>query len=279
MKRGVKSTFMEKRMKKTFLLAACIAVLLFSGSSALALSPSSFDFGGQLSQITYKEPGLIRESGIMYGVTGAYTSVGRRLMWRVDGTLTTGEMEYVGSYWDGTPLTYSGIRDTMFETRAVLGPTAFVSLSSYYLPYLGIGYRYLSDGADKIPGGYRRESNYLYIPVGIDGMVTTKGKWSVGFTAEYDYFVSGRQYSYLSDSDPGYNDIENKQSSGYGLRGSLRFIRSGRKDIILEPFVKYWKIAESEMVRLTYYGIPTSIVVVEPGNNSTEIGIRCTVRF
>jgi hypothetical protein len=265
-------------MKKTFLLTF-LALFFFNGSSVLALSPSSFDAGAQLSHITYKEPGLMQESGIMYGVTGAYTSVGRRLMWRVDGTLSTGEVEYVGSYWDGTPLTVKGIRDTMFETRAILGSTEFVNISSYYFPYIGIGYRYLFDGADKAPGGYRRESNYLYIPLGIDGMVTTKGRWSLGFTVEYDYFVSGRQFSSLSDADPGYNDIESKQSSGYGLRGSLRFIRAGRNDIILEPFIKYWKIAESDMVPLTYNGVPTPYGVVEPENNSTELGIKVLMRF
>jgi hypothetical protein len=265
-------------MKKTFLLTF-LAVFLFNGSSAFGLSPSALDVGIQLSHITYKEPGLMQESGVMYGVTAAYTRIGPDLMWKVDGTLTTGEVEYVGSYWDGTPLTFSGIRDTMFETRAVLGSTEFVNISSYYLPYIGIGYRYLFDGADEMPGGYRRESNYVYIPLGIDGMVTTKGRWSVGFTAEYDYFISGKQYSYLSDGDPGYHDIENKQSSGYGLRGSLRFIRSGRNDIILEPFIKYWKIAESDMVPLTYNGATTPYGVVEPENNSTEVGIKILMRF
>jgi hypothetical protein len=273
-----KSTSTEERMKKTFLLAACLAVLVFDGSSVLALSPSSFDAGLQLSHITYKEPGLMRESGIMYGVTGAYTRVRPGLMWRIDGTLTTGQVEYVGSYWDGTPLTVKGIQDTMFETRAVLGPTDFVNISSYYLPFIGIGYRYLYDGADKMAGGYRRESNYIYIPLGVDGLVTTKGRWSVGFTAEYDMFISGKQYSYLSDADPGYNDMENTQDSGYGYRASLKFMREGKQNLTIEPFVKYWKIDKSNTTTITYYGTPVGSGY-EPSNNSTELGVRVLIRF
>ena len=262
---------------KKFVMLLSLAFLL-DGSSALALSPSSFDIGGQLSHITYKEPGLMRESGIMYGVTAAYTRVGRSIMWRVDGTLTTGEVDYVGSYSDGTPLTINGIRDNMFETRAVIGPTNFVDAASYYLPYIGIGYRYLFDGADKAPGGYRREANYIYIPLGVDGMVMTKGEWSVGFTAEYDLFVSGTQFSYLSDADPGYNDMENSQTSGFGCRASLKFVLRGKKDLTIEPFVKYWKIAESDTTTITYYGTPIGSGY-EPANNSTELGLKVLLRF
>jgi hypothetical protein len=199
-------------------------------------------------------------------------------MWRADGTLTTGEVEYVGSYADGTPVTFSGIRDTMFEARAVLGPTEFVYLSTYYLPYIGIGYRYLSDGADKMAGGYRRESNYLYLPLGVDGLVATKGKWSVGFTAEYDIFISGKQLSYLSDADPGYNDIENSQNSGYGYRASLKFMLEGEQNLVIEPFVKYWKIDQSNTTTITYYGMPIGYGW-EPANNSTELGVRVFMRF
>lgn len=264
-------------MKKTVLLS-CLALLVLDVSSALALSPSSFDMGGQLSHITYREPGLMRESGVMYGVAAAYTRVGRGLMWRVDGTATTGEVEYVGSYSDGTPLTIEGIRDTMLETRAVLGPTGFVNLTTYYLPYIGIGYRYLFDGADKAPGGYRRESNYIYIPLGVDGLLTTRGRWGVGFTAEFDLFVSGTQCSYLSDADPGYNDMENSQNSGYGYRASIKFMLDGKKDLIIEPFMKYWKIDQSNTTTITYYGTPIGFGY-EPANNSTELGIKVLMQF
>ncbi len=265
-------------MKRSVLLVACLVLTGMSEVSALPLAPESFTAGVQLSHITYKEPGFMRESGFMYGVNGAYTRIGRDLMGKIDGTLTTGQVDYVGSYSDGTPLTVKGINDTMFEVRTVLGPTEFVYQSSYYLPYVGLGYRYLFDGADKAPGGYRRESNYFYIPLGVEGLLTANSAWSMGFTLEYDLFVSGTQYSYLSDSDPGLNDIQNKQNSGYGYRASLKFLLAGKQDLVIEPFLKYWKIAQSSMATITYFGTPIRHGY-EPDNNSTELGIKVLLKF
>ncbi|MHB8845628.1 MAG: hypothetical protein ACYC7L_12890 [Nitrospirota bacterium] len=262
-------------MKKLVMLLSL--VFLLDGSSALALT-NSFDAGVQLSHITYKEPGLMRESGIMYGVTGAYTGVGRDILVKLDGTLSAGEVEYVGSYSDGTPLTAKGIQDTMFEFRAALGLTEFIRKDTSFIPYLGLGYRFLYDGADAIPGGYRRESNYIYLPLGIEGMVLTKGNWRMGFTLEYDLFLSGRQYSYLSDVNPGYNDMENTQDSGYGCRASLKFILGGKRDLIIEPFAKYWKIDQSDTTVITSFGTPIGSGY-EPANNSTELGLRLLMRF
>lgn len=259
-------------------LLTCLLMLGPLQAAAATLRPSAFDAGVQLSHFTYREPGLMRESGFMYSVVASYTGLGRSLMGRIDGTLTHGEVDYVGSYQDGTPLTVENIKDTMIEVRGTFGPTDFVYISSYYLPYTGLGYRYLYDEANVVPGGYQRESNYYYIPIGVEGVPWRRGDWRFGFTLEYDLFLKGRQMSYLSDVDRGFNDIENEQSSGYGYRASVRFIRSGKRDIIIEPFYKYWKIDESNRELLTYYGTPVAIVV-EPDNNSTELGIRVIMRF
>jgi hypothetical protein len=265
-------------MRWCILLLLCSSVVATSEAVAGTLRPSAFDVGVQLSHITYREPDLIRESGVMYGVTASYTGFGRAFMGKVDGTLSLGSVDYVGSYQDGTPLTIENIKDTMFEVRGVLGPTDFVSITSYYLPYIGLGYRYLYDGANVGPGGYRRESNYFYIPLGVEGVPATRGDWSFGFTLEYDLFLRGTQCSHLSDADPGFNDVENEQSSGYGYRASLRFIRSGNHDLIIEPFYKYWNVDESDAELLTFYGVPYAYVV-EPANNSKELGIRVIMRF
>jgi hypothetical protein len=264
-------------MKRGYLTVACLVLM---GATAAFSAPARefvVDAGLQLSQITYKEPGLMKETGFMYGFFLSYIHK-KELMAKFDGLLTFGQMKYVGSDWSGTPLTITGINDTMLELRAVFGPADPLSDTLAIVPYIGIGYRYLYDGANNSPGGYRRESNYLYLPIGIESPFPTKTGWTVGFSLEYDLFLQGKQVSHLSDADPGFNDVENTQSSGYGLRGSLRFIKSSRNSIILEPFVKYWKIGESSVSLLTLYGSPY-MYVVEPANNSTEIGVRCTVRF
>jgi hypothetical protein len=264
-------------VKRGFLTVACLVLL---GSTAAPAEPSqnnALDVGLQLSQITYKEPGIMKETGFMYGLFLSYDHR-KEIMAKFDGLLTFGQIKYEGATWNGEPLTISGIKDTMIELRAVLGPAEPFSDTLAVIPYIGVGYRYLYDGANNTPGGYRRESNYFYLPIGIESPFPTGTGWTVGFSLEYDLFLQGKQVSYVSDADPGFNDVENKQSSGYGLRGSLRFIKSGRNSIILEPFVKYWNISESSVSLLTLYGSPY-MYVVEPANNSTEIGLRCTVRF
>lgn len=220
----------------------------------------------------------MREDGFMVGVVGSYARNTSAVRLKFDGTFSVGSVDYTGSYSDGTPVTYSGIPDTMFEVRATLGPTAFASAASAYLPYVGLGYRYLVDGADVMPGGYLRESNYTYIPIGIEARPTTTGPWRFEITLEYDHFLGGTQYSQLSDVDPGFSDMTNKQTSGMGYRASLRFVKAGRHSLIIEPFYKYWKIDQSETADITYLGMPWGYGW-EPKNNSTEFGLRIQGRF
>lgn len=257
-----------------------VACLVLLGATAATATPSqneALEAGFQLSQITYKEPGIMKESGFMYGLFVSYSNR-KEFTAKFDGLMAFGQMKYVGSLSDGTSLTVSGIKDTMIELRAVFGPAEPMSDTLAVIPYIGFGFRYLYDGLNNSPSGYGRESNYLYLPIGIESPSPTRTGWTVGFTLEFDLFLQGMQVSHLSDADPGYNDIENEQSNGYGLRGSVRFIKAGRNDIIIEPFVRYWKIGESEKEILTYYGSPIGMVW-EPANNSTEIGVRCTLRF
>ena len=264
-------------MKKVYLIVACLVLMGATAAPTASSQNEALEAGFQLSQITYKEPGLMKESGFMYGLFLSYSNK-KELMAKFDGLMAFGQMKYEGSLSDGTPLTITGIKDTMIELRAVFGPVEPLSDTLAVIPYIGFGYRYLYDGANNSPSGYGRESNYLYLPIGIESPPPTRTGWTVGFTLEFDLFLQGKQVSHLSEADPGFNDIENGQTSGYGLRGSVRFINAGRKDIIIEPFIKYWKIGESEKEIVTYYGMPVG-EAWEPANNSTEIGVRCALRF
>jgi hypothetical protein len=68
----------------------------------------------------------------------------------------------------------------------------------------------------------------------------------------------------------GYGTIHNRQNSGYGLRGSVGFEYTGKDmDVSIEPFVRYWNIAKSELDNGWY----------EPKNNTTEIGLDFIFRF
>ena len=103
--------------------------------------------------------------------------------------------------------------------------------------------------------------------------------WSIGVMLEYDYFWKGIQKTYLSDLSASLNDVENDQNSGYGCRGSMKFQKESDKvDYLIEPFVRYWNIKESEKSNVTYGGIYIG-QLYEPKNNSTEFGIKFAARF
>ena len=106
-----------------------------------------------------------------------------------------------------------------------------------------------------------------------------KNGWSFGAMAEYDIFWWGKQISHLSDVDPGYNDPKNRQTRGYGLRGSVELQKKVKKvDFAIEPFIRYWNIKESKHTDWTWYGGKIG-EAYEPKNHSTEYGINLLVRF
>ncbi len=106
-------------------------------------------------------------------------------------------------------------------------------------------------------------------------MIDLQNGWFVGLIIEYDIFLSGVQTSYLSEADYRYNDVENDQSDGYGFRSSVTFQNS---HFVVEPYIRYWDIDDSDPSILSSFGRPVD-VVYEPENNSTEIGIKFAIKF
>ena len=245
------------------------------------ISKHFFTLGTEVSYIKYEEPGSIsmQEKGMMYGIAGSYAYHDKRMVVKLEGKFSYGQVDYDGAYQDGTPLTESGISDYMLELRWLLGYD-FVAKAVTITPNLGVGYRYLQDNSqDKSDAGYQRESNYIYIPIGIGTVANLGNGWSLGTNIEYDLFLWGRQISYLNFIDPNYSAIENEQTQGYGVRGSISIAKKGKKvGFIIEPFIRYWNIKESREGSILYDGIPVGYGI-EPNNDSTEIGCRLAVTF
>lgn len=258
-----------------------------------------FELGCEASNIVYKEPDVMRENGLMYGVSGSFVYYGwipllpfnyyawlpslpedrnkSQSMVKLEGKFSTGQVDYRNSG------TIDDIRDYMLEARALVGPV-FYNEKIATIPYLGLGYRYLNDDSGgKISStgayGYERESNYYYIPIGANLITGLNHGWFLEVNTEFDAFLGGRQISHLSDVAPSYNDLSNDQKDGYGLRGSLK-IRKGFEtvDFVIEPFIKYWNIKKSEISNLTYNNVIIGYGY-EPKNNSTEYGIKLAMRF
>jgi len=266
-------------MKRIILIAA---VLSFSVTGVVY--PNTFpspkwDVAPYVSYIDYREPGVMSQDGVMYGLMGRF-AYHDDFMIKLEGYGAGGTVDYKGGTWEGGSLRINNVPDYMLEGRLVGGWDFSLSPGFLLTPFFGFGYRYLNDDMhQKDPGGYERESNYFYSPLGLEGALSLEDGWDIGLILEYDIFWAGRQVSHLSDVYPGYNDPVNHQHQGYGLRASLRVMKDcGQVTLGVEPFVRYWKIQESSSDWLTFYGIPDG-QVIEPRNNSTEIGANLIVRF
>jgi len=272
----------EKEMNKLFAsLAICFLFVGVSNSFAGQLQRHTWEVGAILSKFTYEEPGIMKEEGFFYGIEGSYTFRNQKdLMIKAEGRYSYGKVDYEST---GTG-TMDGIDDYIFEIKGLVGNDFPVSGKSTITPYIGLSYRYLNDDSSgKLSSteasGYERESNYYYIPIGMEIVTELESGWIFGIILEYDYFWKGKQISHLSDVDPGFNDIENDQNDGYGFRGSLIFLwKDEHNEYIIEPFIRYWDINESEWALITYYGVPYAYGY-EPANESTEIGLNITIRF
>jgi len=219
--------------------------------------------------------------GTLYGIVGSYTfyNYGQDPSTRsasdasstitLDGRLGFGEVDYDGSYMDGTPLSTDGVDDFLFDVRLLWGrewPTARLANAVYG----GLGYRYLNDDSSSQPGGYERESNYLYVPLGTRKDFVLTDRWSLSLRGEFDVLIIGRQISHLSDADPGLPDVRNWQWPGFGAGLSVDLRHTSRRvDLALSPFVRYWWVDESS-VSDGYY---------EPENNTVEYGLSFVVQF
>ncbi len=235
-----------------------------------SLQRDTWELVPEIYYYTYEEPGPdIKDTGTFFGLNGAVTwrdwvpviqkehkYEGTKWMQRLEARFAFGTIDYEGytvntKTGERTPLNIDGIDDYVMEFRALMG-VDYLKPTSMETIYAGLGYRYLYDDFQ-----YSRESTYLYVPIGLKTTGNLKGNWSVDATAEFDILLWGQQVS---------GDIlEFEQDTGYGLRGSVRFQKHGKKtDFIFEPFVRYWNIDDSD-VDCGFY---------EPQNETLEIGIK-----
>lgn len=278
-------------MKKLSIIIICFFFISTENAFAEILSKHIFKVGPEISYLRYKEPGHMKEQGLMYGISASYSYHNMRnlLMVGIEGKASYGELDYKGATIIGTPLNIDNVPDYMLEFRGLIGLDLPIK-SSYLTPYIGIGYRYLNDDThEKYSGGYEREANYFYSPVGFKILVPVEEEWSFkstiqkgwtfGVTAEFDVFWDGTQKSHLEDLTSSLKTIENDQDNGYGLRGSITLQKKlNNLWIGIEPFIKYWHIKASDPEVLKIEGLGP-IKIIEPRNYSTELGAMLLIVF
>ena len=251
-----------------------------TGASAQETAPSNplltrpgWEVGGQISHYQYEEPNFAKLTGDQGGAVGAYTFTSANLVYsRIDLRASYGSLKYEGSG------TMNGVPNWIVEARAVIGKDFLPKESIALSPYIGLGYRYLYNdlrGNTTVGNvtyvGYRRYSNYVYVPVGLTTRFRAGERWVVAPTVEYDVFLGGRQYSQLSDTGIGYSDASNKQKHGYGYRANLMF-ESGHW--AFGPWLQYWSIKDSDTVP-----IGLGYTAMEPANWTREYGVEVRYRF
>ena len=156
----------------------------------------------------------------------------------------------------------------------------FETLVSYnyesVFPFLGLGYRWLYDDSGGLVSstghiGYDRQSQYLYLPLGIITRFTDE----LTFKGQYNYFISGKQTSYLSTFSASCGDVENNQNDGYGFDAVFDY--SLEKDISIYGFYRYWDIEDSDPNTVVCAG--SLLTAKEPQNTTTETGIGIAFRW
>lgn len=291
-------------IKRAGILAVLAAGCVMTATTARAqwaedetAIPGKFSLGAEFSYFNYEEPDLMEENGPLFGAYAEYV-------------LRTPENDKVGSWKEflssypnnsvfGLDLRFLGgqvdydsrdtgsidnINDYLFEVRGTAGYDFPVFDQTVWTPYVGIGYRYLNDdsgGKTSTTGaaGYERESNYVYVPLGVRTNTPLSELWQLGFNVEYDIFVDGTQKSHLEDVSSLLNTVENDQDEGFGVRGSIQFARQADTwNLLLEPFVRYWSVEDSNVAVVTCGGTPCA-AGYEPNNESIEYGVKIGTQF
>ncbi len=243
-------------------------------SSIDALFVSGWSIGPEISWLHYEEPGRMEEDGVLCGVFFSSTnfmhiSRSKDKLFRFEGSIAAGKVDYDGVLRSGRPYTINSNKDVLANVRLLWGNVWFGADYSNCV-YGGVGYRYLGDDLSHDPAGYKRQSNYFYLPIGYERGQGLNHCWYLGLGAEFDFLLYGLQRSDIFG--PGYEAVETPQhfGSGYGLRGSVELRHKGETlNISFEPFIQYWWVDDSEASQGIY----------EPQNNSTQFGLDVIFHF
>ena len=255
-------------------LACCLTALPALAQSAELATKTGNEIGVTVSGYKYTEPGNMSIKATKFGFdySGTY-AIGSEWPNRSNGWFLRGDLRFAtgkGDYSSGLSGTLNDRPDWYYEIRGLIGKD--FHFGDYTLsPYAGLGYRYLFNDLRGVTStgarGYRRESNYYTLPVGVTHKMNLANQAQLLTTVEYSYLIRGRQDSRLSDDSPGTPDVSNTQRSGYGLRlgAMVRFATWS-----VGPSLTWWRIKESDRANAGFF---------EPRNNTYEFGVKGVYHF
>lgn len=273
-------------------LCTVLFLIVFSPAAAQALEQRMhmFEISPAVEYYTFKSDDG-KETGPLYGMTANYNYHGKFIndnfssaMFKVEGRILVGRPDFAGQQLiqlnNNTHYNIKNLKEFLGEVRGLAGYDFAVFSDTTLTPFAGLGYRYLSDNLSKNDAGYRRKSNYIYSPIGVQTLTPLRDGWTMGLNAEYDIFWHGWQNIELSDLDPLFSDLTTDQRHGFGVRGSFKIRKeSSDKNFVLEPYASYWNIEDSDVKKVYHTGVYGGTNYREKQNTSTEIGLRIGVEF
>lgn len=266
--------------KFIYLMGLQLIALSYCTSTFATVLPSNspskhqFSLGLEFFHYNYREPGYMTTKGPLGGINGAYNfTFSNGFFLQPDLRIAFGRTEYKSNR-TGRSIG-KDFSNMLFETRFLFGKKFNLGEKTQLIPFLGVGYRFKSDDSRRVitttgHHGYYRDSQYLYIPLGLTLHQQINHCWSLSPTLEFDWFLHGHQYSGI------YGGLHHHQEKGFGFRGDLMVTCKFRKgSLSFGPFINYWNIRDSDIVwvpsRRAYY--------IEPYNQTTEAGIKIKYNF
>ena len=264
--------------KCVLLLTTLLCLAVSSTVSAFSLDPSSELFIAiPLAHYEYREPSFMKDHGYFYGLSLSMAHY-EPFMLKGEAIFAQGKVDYKSKSTGNE----KNDQDGRIELRTLLGLPIAMQEQGKLIPYVGFGFRFFrDDSSSRISStgawGYNRESNYLYLPLGLEWWVNLNTDWQTRLTIEIDPLWHGFQESDLSSG--GFLDITNKQTSGYGIKLQYKFIvAKQQRNYFIEPYFHYWNIKHSKPA-IDYVTFDPDAIYTgrEPHNLTREAGLTLGV--
>lgn len=248
---------------------AFTSTLVFAGISAFAQAPglatrAGHEIGVTVSGYKYTEPGVMDVKATHAGIDYVGTfKLDEAWFARAGLSYAAGKSDYSGTG------TLNNRPQHVYEFSGVLGKDLAMG-DTTLSPYVGLGYRQLFHDLRGVTStgnrGFRRESRYLTLPLGVVHQMRLEQQARLVSTVEYTHLIRGRQESLRSDTGLGLPDVTNRQGRGSGWRLAMMY---QQKNWSVGPFVTLWHIKDSDVVA----------GVLEPENKTKEFGVKAAYRF
>ncbi len=240
-----------------------------SDSSELGVEVMSQRYEAGSGTAAYSQAG--NKVGLLFRFTQA---LDHNWYWGADARQSHGNINY-SSVSRGDK---GGNAEVLTEVR-ITGGKDYPLGTQLLAPYFGLGYRELRTDLRGLTStgdeGYRRRSQYVYLPLGLTHRLQLQAQARLSTSLEYDLLLDGQQSFLLSDTDPSSNDPVTSQRSGHGLRLTSSY---ETHDWSFGFFVHYWRVAASDQARQALAGVPAALVE-EPRNSTREVGVQFRLRF